>query len=99
MVGFVALYWFGDPVLGVIVGVALIANLAVAAVAGAAIPLLLRKLSIDPALAGGVILTTVTDVVGFVATVGLPHCGALHDLRPILAQQRSTLGSRRFHPY
>jgi magnesium transporter len=67
----VALWWFGDPMLGVIVGLALIANLAVAAVAGAAIPLILRRLSIDPALAGGVILTTVTDVVGFVAFLGL----------------------------
>ena len=71
VVGAVAYQWFGEPTLGVIVGVALIANLAVAAVSGAAIPLALRRLSIDPALAGGVILTTVTDVVGFVVFLGL----------------------------
>jgi magnesium transporter len=71
VVGAVAFAWFGNATLGVIVGVALVANLAVAAVAGAAIPLLLRRLSIDPALAGGVILTTVTDVVGFVVFLGL----------------------------
>lgn len=71
VVGVVALLWFDDAVLGLIVGAALVANLAVAAVAGAAIPLLLKRSGIDPALAGGVILTTVTDVVGFIAFLGL----------------------------
>ena len=56
-------------------GVALIANLVVAAVAGALVPLVLRKMNIDAALAGGVVLTTVTDVVGFVTFLGL---GALY---------------------
>ena len=54
-----------------IIAVALALNLLTAALAGFAIPLLLRKLSIDPALAGTVVLTTVTDVVGFVAFLGL----------------------------
>jgi magnesium transporter len=71
VVGVVAFAWFGDGRLGVIVGVALVINLVVAALFGAGIPLVLRKLSIDPALAGGVILTTVTGVVGFFAFLGL----------------------------
>jgi len=75
VVSLVALAWFGNPRLGVIVGVALIANLVVAAVAGALVPLVLRKMNIDAALAGGVVLTTVTDVVGFVTFLGL---GALY---------------------
>jgi len=71
VVGVVAFAWFGDGRLGVIVGVALVINLVVAALFGAGIPLVLRKLSIDPALAGGVILTTITDVVGFFAFLSL----------------------------
>ncbi|HEX9583603.1 MAG TPA: magnesium transporter [Gammaproteobacteria bacterium] len=71
MVGAVAVIWFDDGRLGLIVGLALIINLVVAALSGASIPLLLKKLSIDPAIAGGVVLTTVTDVVGFIAFLGL----------------------------
>ncbi len=71
VVGAVAVLWFGNGLLGVIVGVALIINLVAAALTGAGLPLVLRSLSIDPALAGGVILTTVTDVVGFVSFLGL----------------------------
>jgi len=56
---------------GAVIGAALAINLMTAAVAGFFIPLMLRKLKIDPALAGTVILTTVTDVVGFVAFLGL----------------------------
>ena len=61
--------------LGVNLATALIANLVVAAVAGALVPLVLRKMTIDAALAGGVVLMTVTDVVGFVTFLGL---GALY---------------------
>ncbi len=71
VVGGIAMLWFGDGVLGVIVGAALVINLVAAAITGAGLPLVLRRLSIDPALAGGVILTTVTDVVGFIAFLGL----------------------------
>lgn len=71
VVGTVAVFWIDDGHLGLIVGLALIINLVVAGLSGASIPLLLRKLSIDPTLAGGLILTTVTDVVGFVAFLGL----------------------------
>lgn len=71
VVGAVAIMWFGEGLLGVIVGVSLVINLVAAAIAGAGLPLILRSLSIDPALAGGVILTTVTDVVGFISFLGL----------------------------
>ena len=71
VLGVIAYFWFGSAALGLIVGFALVVNVVVAAFAGALIPLLLRRLSIDPALAGGVILTTVTDVIGFVAFLGL----------------------------
>ena len=64
-------YWFSDVVLSVIIALAIIVNLIVAAFSGAFLPILLTKLKIDPALAGGVILTTITDVIGFVAFLGL----------------------------
>jgi len=64
-------YWFNDIVLSVVIGLAIIVNLVVAAFSGAFLPLLLTRLKIDPALAGGVILTTITDVIGFVAFLGL----------------------------
>ena len=67
----IAMAWFQDLQLGVILGIAMLANLIVAALAGASIPLALNKLGVDPALAGGVLLTTVTDVVGFLAFLGL----------------------------
>jgi magnesium transporter len=57
--------------LSLIIALAIITNLIVAAFSGAFLPLLLSKLRIDPALAGGVILTTITDVIGFVAFLGL----------------------------
>jgi len=63
--------WFDDARLGLIIAAAIIINLLVAAIAGATIPLLLRRLGADPALGGGVVLTTVTDVVGFFAFLGL----------------------------
>ena len=71
VVGFVAVLWFGSPALALVAGAALAINLVCAALSGAAIPMLLKRLDVDPALAGGVILTTVTDVVGFFALLGL----------------------------
>ena len=71
VLGLIAYAWFGNGALGLIVGLALVVNVVIAAIAGAVIPLVLRRLAIDPALAGGVILTTVTDVVGFVAFLGM----------------------------
>ncbi len=63
--------WFGDLQIGAILGVALMVNLLFAAGSGLLIPVLLRKLGIDPALAGGVALTTITDVIGITAFLGL----------------------------
>ncbi len=63
--------WLEDWRIGGIIGGAMIINLIVAALAGFAIPLTLKKMNIDPALAGGVVLTTVTDVVGYLAFLGL----------------------------
>jgi len=71
IVALVAFFWFKDPQLSAIIAVAILVNLVVAALAGATIPLILKKLGIDPALAGGVVLTTVTDVVGFLTFLGL----------------------------
>jgi magnesium transporter len=67
----IAVLWFQDVQLGAIIGIAMLVNLIVAALAGASIPLGLKKLGVDPALAGGVLLTTVTDVIGFLAFLGL----------------------------
>ncbi len=63
--------WFRSWELGGIIGLAMVVNLFVAAAAGVLIPLILKRIRIDPALAGGVVLTTVTDVVGFLAFLGL----------------------------
>jgi len=63
--------WFGSWMIGAVIGAAMIINLFVAALAGFTIPLALKRLQIDPALAGGVVLTTVTDVVGYAAFLGL----------------------------
>jgi magnesium transporter len=63
--------WFRSWELGGIIALAIVANLVAAAMAGVLIPLVLQRLRIDPALAGGVVLTTVTDVVGFMAFLGL----------------------------
>ena len=69
--GLVAWWWFGDVLIGTIIAAAMIINLIVAALAGAAIPLGLNRLGIDPAIASGTFLTTITDVVGFLAFLGL----------------------------
>ncbi len=63
--------WFGDIQIGIIIGLALVINLVTAATAGAMLPVFLRKMGVDPALAGGVALTTITDVVGLIAFLGL----------------------------
>ena len=71
VVALIVVVWFGDFPLGLIIGVAMIINLLIAALAGALIPVVLKHYGIDPAIAGGVILTTVTDVVGFMTFLGL----------------------------
>ena len=71
VIGLITFYWFFDLLLSFIIALAIIVNLVVAAFSGAFLPLMLTRLKIDPALAGGVILTTITDVIGFVAFLGL----------------------------
>ena len=71
VVGAVAALWFQDLVLGGVIAAAMVINLVVAAVAGVGVPVLLRRMDIDPALAGGVVVTTITDVMGFFAFLGL----------------------------
>ncbi|PAV25346.1 Mg2+ transporter MgtE [Tamilnaduibacter salinus] len=67
----VAVAWFGQPTIGLVIGLALIINLSIASVVGTLLPLFLKKRNIDPALAGGVVLLTVTDVMGFLSFLGL----------------------------
>ena len=71
VVGVVSAYWFSDIKLGFVIGAAMMINLLIAALAGALLPLLMKRMKIDPALAGGVVLTTFTDCMGFFAFLGL----------------------------
>ena len=67
----VAAFWFGVPTLALVIAVAMVLTLSAAALGGIVIPIVLEKLKIDPALASGPFVTTVTDVVGFFAFLGL----------------------------
>ena len=67
----ITFFWFNDPQLAWIIGAAIIINFIVAALSGAALPIILKRQNIDPALAGSVVLTTITDVVGFFSFLGL----------------------------
>jgi len=71
LMGIVGLIWFDSLVLAYVIAVAMVVNLVVAGLAGTGIPIVLEKLNIDPALASGAFVTTVTDVVGFFAFLGL----------------------------
>lgn len=71
IMGIVSYFWFNNYMLGVVIGLALIINLFAAGFFGAAIPLVLKKLDVDPAIGSTVVLTTVTDVLGFFAFLGL----------------------------
>jgi len=71
LMGVVAWLWFSSPMLGGVIAGAMVANLLVAGMSGALIPLMLNRLNIDPAVAAGVFLTTVTDVVGFLVFLAL----------------------------
>ncbi len=70
-IGLVAYAWKGNATLGLVLGVALIGNMVIAGLAGAATPLLLRLFRVDPALGSAVIVTTITDVVGFLLFLGI----------------------------
>jgi magnesium transporter len=71
LVGCIVSIWFQDARMAVIIGLAMAINLIAAALTGTILPVILRSLKIDPALAGSVILTTITDIVGFVSFLGL----------------------------
>ncbi len=71
LTGLVAWLWFDDPVIGVVIAMAMVSNLLIAGLAGASIPIGLQRLGVDPAIASTVFLTTVTDVVGFFSFLGL----------------------------
>ncbi|MYJ86797.1 MAG: magnesium transporter, partial [Rhodobacteraceae bacterium] len=71
IVGGVGYYWFGDTILGIVLGLAMVVNMVVAGLSGILIPLALEKVDIDPAVASSVFVTTVTDVIGFFAFLGL----------------------------
>ncbi|HEY0916778.1 MAG TPA: magnesium transporter [Solimonas sp.] len=71
VIALVVLFWFKSPALSLVIGLALVLNLGFAATAGVFVPLILRKLRLDPALAGSVVVTTFTDVMGFFLFLGL----------------------------
>jgi len=71
LMGLIGWVWFGQPMLGVVIALAMVINMVVAGLAGTGIPVVLEKMGIDPALASGAFVTTVTDVVGFFAFLGL----------------------------
>jgi len=71
VVALIATFWFNDYSVGLVIAAALVINLIFAAGSGVAIPIILKKLHIDPAIAGSVILTTITDIVGLFAFLGL----------------------------
>ena len=71
IIALIAMFWFDDINIGIVIAAATIINLFVAAFSGVAIPLFMRKLDIDPAIAGSVVLTTITDIVGLFVFLGL----------------------------
>ena len=71
IVSLVAYLWFNDQGIALIIGLAMVLNLVAAALSGVSIPLVLHRMGIDPALSGAVILTTVTDIIGFLSFLGL----------------------------
>jgi magnesium transporter len=71
VLGVVGYFWFGSSIIGWVLALAMVLNMVVAGLAGTVIPVVLEKIGIDPALASGAFVTTVTDVVGFFAFLGL----------------------------
>jgi len=71
VIGVIAWIWFSQPMLGVVIALSMIINLLSAGFFGAVVPLVLKKLNVDPAIGSTVILTTVTDIVGFFSFLGL----------------------------
>ena len=71
VVGLVAYAWKGNGTLGIVLGLAMLGNMVVAGLAGAGVPLLLRRFGMDPAVSSAVFVTTFTDVIGFLMFLGL----------------------------
>ncbi|PWQ96131.1 magnesium transporter [Leucothrix pacifica] len=71
VVGLVSYFWFSDLRISLVLAASMIINLLIAALSGFGIPMFMKRIGIDPALAGGVVLTTATDVIGFVSFLGL----------------------------
>jgi magnesium transporter len=71
LIGLVTCFWFSNLALGIVIGLAMIVNMFVAGLAGTTIPITLNRIGIDPAVASSVVLTTITDVVGFFVFLGL----------------------------
>jgi len=71
VIALIAMYWYNDIPLGLVMAAAILLNLLAGALSGVLVPVILKRMSIDPALAGGVVLTTVTDVIGILAFIGL----------------------------
>ncbi|MGR4875048.1 magnesium transporter [Pseudoxanthomonas sp. LARHCG66] len=78
IVGVIAFAWFRSPLLSLVIALALIINFCAAATAGVLLPLLLKRMNIDPAVAGTVVVTAVTDVMGFFCFLGLATLILLH---------------------
>ena len=71
LVGVIALLWTRNPALGMVLGLAMVGNMVIAGVAGAGVPLFLRRIGVDPAVASAVVVTTFTDVFGFLLFLGI----------------------------
>jgi len=71
IMGGIALLWFGSAQIGAVIALAMVINMVIAGLAGITIPFVLDRIGVDPALASGAFVTTVTDVVGFLAFLGL----------------------------
>ncbi|WP_263322165.1 magnesium transporter [Endozoicomonas sp. Mp262] len=71
LVSAIAWFWFQDPIISLVIACAMVINLTVAVMTGASLPILLKSINVDPALAGTIILTTVSDVIGFLSFLGL----------------------------
>ena len=92
IVGAVTMFWFGDPRLSLVIAAAMVVNMVVAGFSGILIPLGLDRIGVDPAIAATVLLTTVTDVVGFLAFLAFRHGLRLSLRGPLLALMATLTG-------
>jgi magnesium transporter len=86
----VAWAWDGNPWLGLVIGLAMIVNLLAAGMSGAAIPILMKTVGLDPAQCSSIILTTVTDVIGFFAFLGFAVVFQSHLIYPMEIRTQGT---------